>query len=41
MHRMLTYLCSSPSDQIRGFMKGRRLFANRRQIVLCVSWKHQ
>ena len=40
MHRMLTCLCIGPSIQIRGFMKGRSLFTNRRQIVLCVSWKH-
>ena len=40
MHRMLTCLCIGPSIQIRGFMKDRSLFTNRRQIVLCVSWKH-
>ena len=39
--QILTYLCICPSIQFRRFAKSRRLFAKRRQIWLCVSWKHQ
>lgn len=41
MRWMLTYLCICPNNQIRGFMKDRRQFINRRSIDLCASWEHR